>query len=224
MYLSRIRSAWSRPISSTAASNSAIRLSLDQERGVDDDPLVVRLSDLDGQRQRRQRVQDLARVAGSLALDRLGDHLAELDPPVVGGVLRRAAQRTTQPRDVLILVDHLAHQVGLVVHGAQSQLDLAGHLAELLLELVEVGVEQVALDRRLAGHHHAEAHRQHRPVLERLLEHAGVSGHLLTPESQLLVARASLTSAAMPSLVISCSGAPPMPLMRGGSSSALRTP
>jgi len=43
-----------------------------------------------------------------------------------------------------------------------------------LFELVEVGVEQSALDRRLAGHHHAEAHRQHGAVLQRFLEHPGL--------------------------------------------------
>ena len=79
-------------------------VALDQERGVERDPLVPGSPTSMASAERHERGEHRVGVVLALALDRGGDQLAEPDPLVVGGVLRRAAQRLAQPRDVLVLL------------------------------------------------------------------------------------------------------------------------
>lgn len=158
----------------------------DEKRGAHNHPLMRRRPDLGLLGQRLEALEHLSRIVHPHVLDRRDDHFAHAYPVEVGRVGRRTAHPVPKARDLRVLRDDLPHQAPLFVHRAHAKLDLSVELLELGLQLLAVRFEDPGANRSLVLHHHAEAHREDDPVLQRLLEHPGVRGQLLPPELQLL--------------------------------------
>ena len=103
------------------------------------------------------------------------------------------------------------------------ELHLPVELGELRHQLVPVTLEQMRRTASPSGMHDPEAHRQHDPALERLLEHPGVD-HELRATGLSSPSGTSLTIAAVSSPTTVSTLRPPMPLPAGGGAEARTTP